>query len=95
MQTQQQQLEALIKQMEALKAENEALKLAKVKNLSLKVSKKGAVSLYGMGRWPVTLYGTQWERLLDKAEDIKAFLVEHKAELAVKGEDTTNPNAAE
>lgn len=52
--------------------------------LSLKVSEKGAVSLYGMGRFPVTLYGNQWERLLDNAETIKAFLVTNAALLSVK-----------
>ena len=52
--------------------------------LRLKVSEKGAVSLYGMGRFPVTLYGTQWERLLNEAETIKAFLKTNASLLSVK-----------
>lgn len=56
----------------------------KPRTLSLKVSEKGAVSLYGMGRFPVTLYGSQWERLLNEAETIKAFLVANAALLSVK-----------
>lgn len=56
----------------------------KPRSLSLKVSEKGAVSLYGMGRFPVTLYGSQWERLLDNAEAIRAFLLANAALLSVK-----------
>lgn len=44
----------------------------------------GAVSLYGMGRFPVTLYGQQWERLLNEAEQIRAFLKANAALLSVK-----------
>jgi hypothetical protein len=54
------------------------------RKLSLKVSEKGAVSLYGLGRFPVTLYGSQWERLLGEAEHIKGFLVTNAALLSVK-----------
>ena len=54
------------------------------RSLSLKVSEKGAVSLYGMGRFPVTLYGSQWERLLDASETIRAFLVANASLLSVK-----------
>lgn len=60
------------------------MQAAPPRKLSLKVSAKGAVSLYGMGRFPVTLYGTQWERLLDAADEIKAFLVANAALLSTK-----------
>jgi len=43
----------------------------------MKVSEKGGVSVYGLGRFPVTLYKEQWNRLLDIADDIRAFLVEN------------------
>lgn len=56
----------------------------KPRSITLKVSEKGAVSVYGMGRFPVTLYGSQWERLLNEAEMIKAFLVANQALLSVK-----------
>lgn len=46
----------------------------KPKTLSMKVSAKGALSVYGLGRFPVTLYGSQWERLLGAANDIRAFI---------------------
>ena len=76
--------EALRAELEKLKAENEALKKRSEKGLSLKVSQKGAVSVYGLGRFPVTLYKEQWGRLLDMADDIRAFIVEHDAELKAK-----------
>jgi len=55
-----------------------------VRKLSMKVSEKGAISLYGLGRFPVTLYATQMERLLDAADDIRAFMKANAKLLAAK-----------
>ena len=52
--------------------------------LQFKVSEKGAVSVYGMGRFPVTLYYEQWVRLLDRADDLRAFMEENKSRLKLK-----------
>ncbi len=71
-----------------LKAENERLKRQQASPLSLKVSQKGALSVYGLGRFPVTLYKEQWARLLENAEDIRAFLDEHDGELKAKDKGT-------
>ena len=73
-------------EVERLRAENEWLKNRAVRGTSLKVSAKGAVSVYGLGRFPVTLYKEQWTKLLAMAEDIKAFVKEHDAELKTKPE---------
>lgn len=67
-----------------LQAENERLKTQRPGRASLKVSDKGGVSLYGLGRFPVTLYKEQWAKLLDMADEIRAFLHEHDAELKTK-----------
>lgn len=67
-----------------LRAENEALKQRGEKGLSLKVSQKGGVSVYGLGRFPVTLYKEQWSRLLDMADEIRAFIRDHDAQLKTK-----------
>ena len=75
------ELAALVAKLQADLAEAKA---ANGRSLSLKVSEKGAVSLYGMGRFPVTLYGSQWERLLNEADTIKAFLAANVALLSVK-----------
>lgn len=56
----------------------------KPKALTLKVSEKGAVSLYGMGRFPVTLYGSQWDKLIENIEQVKAFLEVNRSALSVK-----------
>jgi predicted component of type VI protein secretion system len=50
----------------------------------MKVSEKGAVSVYGLGRFPVTLYQEQWLKLLDLAEDIRAFIKENEPRLKKK-----------
>ena len=44
----------------------------------------GAVSIYGLGRFPVTLYAGSWERLLDAADEIKAFIKANEAIIARK-----------
>ena len=71
-------------ELERLRAENAALKARGSKGVSLKVSEKGGVSVYGLGRFPVTLYKEQWAKLLDMADDIRAFMTEHDAELKAK-----------
>jgi hypothetical protein len=41
--------------------------------------------VYGLGRFPVTLYKEQWLKLLAMADDIRAFIAAHEAELKTKG----------
>lgn len=64
----------------------EAMVLAahKPRKMTLKVSEKGAISVYGFGKWPVTLYREQMERLLDGADEIKAFIQVNASLLSVK-----------
>jgi hypothetical protein len=71
-------------EVERLRRENERLKGQRASRTSLRVSDKGGVSVYGLGRFPVTLYKEQWLRLLDMAEDIRAFLKEHEGELKTR-----------
>jgi hypothetical protein len=52
--------------------------MQKEKLIFFKVSPKGAVSVYGLGRFPTTLYFGQWTRLLDVADELRAFLEESK-----------------
>jgi hypothetical protein len=69
-----------------LKAENEQLKTQRTRAVTLKVSEKGGVSVYGLGRFPVTLYKEQWARVLDMADEIRAFIKENDARLKAKPE---------
>lgn len=71
-------------ELEKLKAENQALKARGSKGISMKVSEKGGVSVYGLGRFPVTFYQEQWLKLLDLADDIRAFIKEHEGQLKKK-----------
>ncbi|HEV3063225.1 MAG TPA: hypothetical protein VGY48_33575 [Vicinamibacterales bacterium] len=73
-------------ELERLRAENERLKNRTTRGVSLKVSEKGGVSVYGLGRFPVTLYKEQWTRLLDMADDIRAFIKENDARLKTKAD---------
>jgi hypothetical protein len=74
-------------ELERLTRENEVLKAqtrAKAGQLTMKVSEKGAVSVYGLGRFPVTLYQEQWRKLLDHAEEIRAFIQANESQLKKK-----------
>jgi hypothetical protein len=71
-------------ELERLREENAALKKGGSSNVRMKVSEKGALSVYGMGRFPVTLYKEQWLRLLDMADDIRAFIAANNSALKVK-----------
>jgi hypothetical protein len=78
--------EDLKAELERLKTENERLKNQRNRGVSLRVSEKGGVSVYGLGRFPVTLYKEQWARLLDLADEIRAFIRENESKLKSKGE---------
>ena len=71
-------------ELEKLRAENERLKKAASRGGSIRVSEKGGVSIYGLGRFPVTLYKEQWLRLLDMADDIRAFIRDNADRLKSK-----------
>jgi hypothetical protein len=77
--------EGLQAELERLRKENEQLKQRGPRGVSMKVSEKGGVSVYGLGRFPVTLYKEQWVRLLDMADEIRAFIRENEGSLKTKG----------
>jgi hypothetical protein len=77
--------EDLKAELERLRNENAALKReSSPGSIRLKVSEKGAVSVYGLGRFPVTLYKEQWLKLLDMANDIRAFIAANESQLKTK-----------
>jgi len=71
-------------ELERLRSENAALKKGSGASVRMKVSEKGALSVYGMGRFPVTLYKEQWLRLLDMADQIRAFIAANDTQLKAK-----------
>jgi hypothetical protein len=74
-------------ELERLRQENATLKKGAASGLRLKVSEKGALSVYGMGRFPVTLYKEQWLKLLNIADDIRAFIAANEGQLKTKNQD--------
>ena len=71
-------------ELQRLQAENETLKTRASRAISMKVGEKGGVSIYGLGRFPVTLYKEQWAKLLDMADEIRAFLKDNDSKLKTK-----------
>lgn len=76
--------EDLKTELQRLRQENAALKKGAESGLRMRVGWKGGVSVYGLGRFPVTLYKEQWLRLLDNADDIRAFIAANNAQLKSK-----------
>ena len=69
-----------------LRAENERLRrTSSSRGMTIKVSEKGGVSVYGLGRFPVTLYKEQWLKLLEVADEVRAFIAENAESLKSKG----------
>ena len=71
-------------ELDRLRAENERLRRNAARGGTLKVAKSGGVSVYGLGRFPVTLYKEQWIKLLDMADEIRAFIRENEESLKAK-----------
>ena len=71
-------------ELERAKAEIDRLRRTANRGMSIKVSQKGGVSVYGLGRFPVTLYKEQWEKLLDMADELRAFIRENAGSLKTK-----------
>ena len=72
-------------ELERLRAENERMRRTASRGITLKVSEKGGLSVYGLGRFPVTLYKEQWVKLLDMADELRAFIRDNEAGLKSKG----------
>lgn len=47
---------------------------------------KGNLRIYGLGRFPYSPYLSQIEKLLDAADEIRAFIATNRSKFAVKGE---------
>jgi hypothetical protein len=75
------------RELERLKAENEALKAKERRGTRLQVSEKGGVSLYGMRRFPITFYKEEWERILELADEIRAFMRDNEGKLKTKNRE--------
>ena len=73
--------EELLKRIAELEQRVRARKPA---DLEFRVSDKGGISVYGLGRFPVTLYYEQWSRLLDHADELRAFIEENKSKLKLR-----------
>lgn len=69
-------LEQMEAEIAALRAELATEKSAtkRAPKLTFKVTEKGGVSVYGIQRFPVTLYPNGWARLLEQADELRAFM---------------------
>jgi hypothetical protein len=71
-------------ELEMLRKQKAAHEAGDKRGISFKVSEKGAVSVYGLGRFPVTLYQEQWEKLLNEADSIRAFIAREQNKIESK-----------
>lgn len=75
---------ARIAQLEGDNTVLEAAAKAKAPRIAFKVAAKGGVSVLGLQRFPVTLYANQWGEILDRADELRAFIAENSAQLKTK-----------
>jgi hypothetical protein len=66
----------------ALREENARLK--SYTGLRFKMGNKGNICVLGLQAFPVTLYRAQWERILDNADALRAFIADHADECSSK-----------
>ena len=89
-----------IEQLKTLSKEDMAALILKMQSapqgrLTLKVNEaKGTVSIYGLQRFPVSLYPSQWERVLDMVDQIKAVLPAAQKIVDAKSPKATTAKAA-
>ncbi len=70
-----------------LAQQQKMLRAFQTQGTTIRVAKSGGLSVYGLGKYPTTLYRSQWVKLLDMGDTIRAFMVEHEHELPLKGDD--------
>lgn len=76
-----------------LKTENSRLRKEREAGLRLKVAdRSGALSIYGLQKFPVTLFKSQWQRILDAAEEIRAFIAANDGKLRSKDDPSPARN---
>ena len=51
-------------------------------NLNLKIGKASAISFYGWGRFPVTTFAPNLLTILNHADELRVYMVEHKDALS-------------
>jgi len=73
-------LKFMMEEIKRLRLENEEFK-KRQRPVSFAVNEKGAISVSGIGKFPFTLFKNQWERVLEKKEELLEFIEEHKSEL--------------
>ena len=73
-------LKFMMEEIKRLRLENEEFK-KRQRPVSFSVNDKGAISVSGIGKFPFTLFKNQWERVLEKKDELLEFIEEHKSEL--------------
>lgn len=63
---------------------NMATNQAAPRKLTFKVGDKGGVCIYGLGRFPIHAYASQWERILEVQDELRAFMRANEKLLARK-----------
>ena len=74
------EVQALRNEVERLRYENEEFK-KRQRPVTFSVNDKGGISVYGVGKYPVSLYKIQWERILEKSNELHAFINENAEHL--------------
>lgn len=74
------ELIALREELKRLRAENEEFR-SKMRPVTFSVNERGAIAVHGISKNPQCLYKVQWERIIEKADEMKTFIEQHADEL--------------
>jgi hypothetical protein len=81
----QEQYQEVMAQLAKARAENDSLRASRRKSFSLKVGDKGGICICGLQKYPIHMYKEQALEILDRADEIRAFIRENDAILSVRG----------
>jgi hypothetical protein len=75
------ELQALREEVKRLRSENAEIKEKYMRPINFAVNEKGQVCVHGIGKYSCNLYRNQWNRIIEKIEDLKKFMEDHDEEL--------------
>ena len=70
----------MMEELKRLRTENEEFK-KRIRPVTFEVNEQGGISVYGIGKYPAKMYRNQWERILEKKEDLLQYIKDNAEHL--------------
>lgn len=76
------EIQALREEIRRLRNENLEMKQRFFRPITFTINDKGQVCVNGIGKFSCNLYKNQWERIIEKVDDLKEFIEVNKDSLS-------------